>query len=137
MFHFGWRRWLQHTFGTPARRPHRRRETRPRLEPLEPRWVPAFTGTTAQTIAPTGGALFPGPTGAPSTTAPPADPFPASIDWGDGTTSAGTVTLNGSTGTVTGGHTYADDGSKPVTVTLTETGASPDSRTVNSTANVA
>jgi len=47
--------------------------------------------------------------------------FTASISWGDGTTSAGTVSQSG-TGTayvVTGSHTYSTSGAKTVMVTLT------------------
>src|SRR5262245_60345347 len=110
MFDFGWRRWLEKTYVTTTRRPRRR--TRPRIEVLEERWVPAFTSTTAQTITPTEGIAFTGATVAKFTTDTPADSFTATIDWGDGTpTTTGTVTLNGSTGTVAGSHTYADEGS--------------------------
>jgi hypothetical protein len=137
VFDFGWRRWLRTTFGTPARRPHRRRDTRPRLEPLEPRWVPAFTSTTALTITPTEGTAFTGTTVAAFTTDTPGDTVTASIDWGDGTTTPGTVSVTGSNGTVTGGHTYADEGTFTPKVALTETGSSPDTKIVNSTATVA
>jgi hypothetical protein len=44
--------------------------------------------------------------------------FIASIDWGDGTTSAGTVSGANGTFTVTGGHTYSDEGSFALTVTI-------------------
>jgi hypothetical protein len=45
------------------------------------------------------------------------------IDWGDGTTSAGTVTQTG-TGqfSVSGSHTYVDEGSYPVQVTVADDG---------------
>ena len=42
----------------------------------------------------------------------------AVIAWGDGTTSAGTVTENGGVGTVAGSHTYAAAGTYTVTVTV-------------------
>jgi hypothetical protein len=45
----------------------------------------------------------------PAFTNVPAD-FTVNIDWGDGTTTAGTLALNGSTYTVTGSHTYASAG---------------------------
>ncbi len=50
-----------------------------------------------------------------------ASSFTASIDWGDGNTTTGTVV--GSTGsfTVEGGHTYADEGNDPAKVVLTRT----------------
>jgi hypothetical protein len=49
--------------------------------------------------------------------------FTASIVWGDGTTSAGTITGSSGVFSVTGQHTYADEGSFTFTVTVTETGA--------------
>jgi hypothetical protein len=45
--------------------------------------------------------------------------FAASIDWGDGTTTAGVVTGSNGSFTVAGGHTYADEGSDVVTATIT------------------
>src|SRR5579871_1845661 len=69
--------------------------------------------------------------------------FHAMINWGDGTTSAGTITGPDQNGvfTVTGSHTYAEDGEVeqdlvdafPVTVTITD-GVSA---TVTTTANIA
>jgi hypothetical protein len=47
--------------------------------------------------------------------------FTATIDWGDGTTSAGTVSGASGSFTVSGGHTYADEGSLPVIATLVRT----------------
>jgi hypothetical protein len=47
--------------------------------------------------------------------------FTATINWGDGTTSAGTVSGGAGTFTVSGGHTYADEGNLPVIATLTRT----------------
>ncbi len=46
--------------------------------------------------------------------------FTASIDWGDGQTSAGTIAPSGPGFTVSGSHTYAAEGRDPVTVTLTD-----------------
>src|SRR4029077_14431529 len=46
--------------------------------------------------------------------------FSASITWGDGSSSGGAITLGGSTFTVTGSHVYAEEGSKTVTVTITD-----------------
>ncbi len=39
----------------------------------------------------------------------PASAFTATIDWGDGTTTAGTVTGSNGNYTVSGSHTYADE----------------------------
>ena len=45
--------------------------------------------------------------------------FTATIDWGDGTTSAGTVTATGNGGfLVLGNHMYAEEGAETVTVTI-------------------
>jgi uncharacterized repeat protein (TIGR01451 family) len=52
----------------------------------------------------------------------PASAFRATINWGDGTTSAGTVTLSGTTYTVTGSHRYSKPGSHTVATTVTEVG---------------
>jgi len=53
------------------------------------------------------------------TEAAPTDPvgnFNATIDWGDGGTSAGTVTVNAGVFTISGAHTYADEAHYQVTV---------------------
>jgi hypothetical protein len=47
--------------------------------------------------------------------------FTAAINWGDGVTSAGTVSGGAGTFTVSGGHTYADEGNDQASVTLTRT----------------
>ena len=54
----------------------------------------------------------------------PASAFSATINWGDGTTTAGTVTQSGTTYTVVGSHTYNPDSAGPVTVTVSEDGVS-------------
>jgi hypothetical protein len=100
--------------------------------------VPAFTGTTPAVITATEGQSFSG-TVASFTTNAPFDTFIGQIDWGDGTTTTGTVTPTGPNSfQVTGAHAYADEHiGLAVPVTLTEIGASPDITTVTSTANVA
>src|SRR5437870_11321027 len=61
----------------------------------------------------------------------------ASINWGDGTAAtAGTVTQPGGTGTafvVSGSHTYAEEGSYTVTVSITDKGGSTKSATATAT----
>ncbi len=48
------------------------------------------------------------------------DTHTATIDWGDGTVEAGTVTEISGNGTVSGSHTYGDDGVFTVTITVTD-----------------
>jgi hypothetical protein len=47
--------------------------------------------------------------------------FTATIDWGDGTTSAGTVVGSNGSFSIEGGHTYADEGNFALTTTLVRT----------------
>jgi hypothetical protein len=82
----------------------------------------AFTGTVA--------------TFTDTNTSDQASDFAATIDWGDGTTGTGTVSGGNGSFTVTGSHTYADDGSLAVKVTLTQTTGGTASAKANSTANV-
>ncbi len=51
--------------------------------------------------------------------------YTATITWGDGSSSAGTVTANGAGGFgVSGGHTYAEEGTYAVRVTIADGGGS-------------
>ncbi len=69
-------------------------------------------------------------------------PYTATIDWGDSTTSAGTITYGGTPGddsttnafTVSGSHTYGEEG--PYTITVTISHESAPSVTVTSMASV-
>ena len=63
--------------------------------------------------------------------------FTTTINWGDGTTTAGTVTGGSGSFTVTGQHTYADEGSFTFTVTVTETGPGGATASGTGTASVA
>jgi hypothetical protein len=56
----------------------------------------------------------------PFTDADALDTHSATIDWGDGTTTAATVTEANGTGTVTGSHAYAAAGIYKVTVTVAD-----------------
>jgi PKD repeat protein len=69
-------------------------------------------------------------------TAGSASDFTATIDWGDGTTTAGVVSGGNGTFTVSGTHTYASAGSYPVIVTLTDDPPGTATAMVTSTANV-
>src|SRR5690348_7453693 len=72
----------------------------------------------------------------PSTSATPSE-YSASIDWGDGSTpDAGVVTASSGLFSVSGTHAYAEEGSFPVTVTITDLDTTTNGATANSTANV-
>jgi hypothetical protein len=71
----------------------------------------------------------------PNTSAVPTD-YTASIDWGDGT-SAGTVSGSGGSFTVSGTHTYVEEGTYKVTVTITDVDTPSNTTTATSTAKVA
>jgi hypothetical protein len=62
--------------------------------------------------------------------------FTVTVDWGDGTTSAGTVTGSSGSFTVSGQHTYSDEGSFPFTVTVTEIGPGGATASSSATATV-
>src|SRR5262249_18738622 len=66
-----------------------------------------------------------------------ASDFTATIDWGDQTTSTGTVSLTNGTFSVTGSHTYADEGTFPVKVTIKDDLPGTASATVTGSATVA
>jgi WD40-like Beta Propeller Repeat len=65
-----------------------------------------------------------------------ASDYSASIDWGDGGTSTGTVGGSGGSFTVTGSHTYTEEGSYPVSVQIADTGNPSDTATATSTATI-
>lgn len=54
----------------------------------------------------------------------PASDFTATIHWGDGTSSTGTVTLSGGIYTVSGSHMYADEGQFSISVSIEDDTAS-------------
>jgi hypothetical protein len=67
-----------------------------------------------------------------------ASEYSATIDWGDGTSSAGT--LSGSTGgpfTVSGSHTYVEEGTYTVTVLVVDVDTPSNTATATTTATVA
>jgi hypothetical protein len=111
----------------------RRRKYQPKLQTLEPRSLLSVT-PVGVTIAPTEATAFTGTVA--SFTATDAGPFSASINWGDGTTTAGTVAINVSGGfNVTGTHTYGEDGTEAVSVAIVDS-ADSTTATAISTANV-
>jgi hypothetical protein len=62
--------------------------------------------------------------------------FVATINWGDGTTTPGTITGGGASYSVSGSHTYAEEGNYVVTVTLSDDAPGTASATAVSAANV-
>lgn len=50
--------------------------------------------------------------------------FTAAINWGDGTTTTGTITAGSGDFSVSGSHTYADEEAQNISVTVKDTGAS-------------
>ena len=66
-------------------------------------------------------------------TASDAGPFNATIDWGDGSTSDGSISANGNVYTVAGSHTYAEEGSDAVSVAIIDA-ADSTTATITSTA---
>jgi hypothetical protein len=139
MFPSTWRRWIR-TAVVLDRAEQMRRDTRsrPKIEGLELRLVPAFTGTTPQTLSLTENVAANSVVVAAFTTDTPSDIFTSTIDWGDGATTTGTVASSGTNSfSVSGTHTYAEDGSYAPSVSLSEAGTSPDAVTVTDTANVA
>jgi hypothetical protein len=111
-------------------------------------WGPSSASTTVNvaTFVLTGSAVNFGATaGAPftGTVATFTNPIPfgstahyyATIDWGDGSSSTGTIT-SADTLTVSGSHTYADPGSYALTVEITNYGGDTTGATVYPTATV-
>src|SRR5205823_4297290 len=103
---------------------------------------------SAPTIATIEGGFFSGAVASFSVpNSEPTGDFIATIDWGDGTTSAGTVSgptfsssgPSGSTGTftVSGAHTYTNSGSFTVGVTLADDAPGTAAATATGAANVA
>ncbi|HEV2969671.1 MAG TPA: hypothetical protein VGY55_06750, partial [Pirellulales bacterium] len=61
----------------------------------------------------------------------PASTFVARINWGDGATSAGVISLSGTTYSVTGSHTFVQSGSHTIITTVVEVPAGPWSQVAN------
>jgi hypothetical protein len=91
------------------------------------------------TVSATEGASFSGTVATfndPDTKAT-ASEYEATIEWGDGSKSTGTVSGSGGSFAVSGEHTYADEGSYTVTVKITDVDNSSNSATATSSAKVA
>jgi hypothetical protein len=134
-----WRKWLDRTFGR-RRTPPIRRQIPLRLEQLEARWVPSISAT-GQAMSFSEGTAIPVVVATFTDTTPsPAADYTASINWGDSTSSTGAVSLSGTTYTVTGSHTYAEEtpGSPhTVHVAIAETAGDLDTATATASATVA
>jgi hypothetical protein len=139
---FSWRKTVKTKDRSPARRDAALLRCVPQLERLEDRWIPTITATGTQLIAAEQltqnfqVATF------TDTDPSPVTDYSATIDWGDGTTTAGTVSQSGNSFKVNGTHTYAEEvaASTPeqLTVTIQENnGADQDTATAQSTASVA
>ncbi len=73
-----------------------------------------------------------------SNTSDAASDFTASIDWGDGVTSDGSVSGSNGSFSVSGTHTYADEaGNGPISVTVSGPDSSSDSATASAAPDVA
>lgn len=83
----------------------------------------AAVAARGTTVSPTEGATFSGAlasfTDSDGNTQSSA--YAVTIIWGDGSSSAGTVTASGSTFTVSGSHSYAEEGTSPIRVHVADT----------------
>jgi hypothetical protein len=102
--------------------------------------------TAIEDTVPGGGFSFSGAAGSavggtvatiidPNTSAT-ASAYSATINWGDGTTSPGTISGSNGGFTVTGNHAYAVGGKYPVAVTITSVGTSQGSSIVTDSATI-
>ncbi|HWB12842.1 MAG TPA: DUF4214 domain-containing protein [Pirellulales bacterium] len=67
----------------------------------------------------------------------PAADFSATIDWGDGTSSAGSIALSSGTYTVSGSHEYTDEGHYTVKVSVDQTAGPTTGGTTSATVSAA
>jgi Bacterial Ig-like domain (group 1) len=94
---------------------------------------------TGTTVSGTEGASFSGTVATftdPDTSAT-ASEYAATIEWGDGSSSTGTVSGSDGSFAVSGEHTYADEGSYEIKVTISDVDNEGNKATAGSTANVA
>jgi hypothetical protein len=104
-------------------------------------WTSTDQAITASgtTVSATEGAKFSGKVATfsdPDTSAT-ASEYTATIEWGDSTSSTGTVSGSGGSFAVSGEHTYAEEGTYTITVKITDVDNASNSATATSTANVA
>jgi hypothetical protein len=83
------------------------------------------------------GAAFNGTVATFVTDDPFATSFSFSIDWGDGSTTTGSTTISNDSGSVSGSHTYNEDGVYPLKVTVTQNdGGNPGSNSASASFTV-
>jgi hypothetical protein len=123
MILFKWRKSVQRALEAGRRKAHQRKSCRPSVEALEDRMVPSFSSLTGHPITAQEGTALTDFAVASFKTATPGDNFTATIEWGDGTASAGSVVSTGpSSFDVQGSHTYPDESSALIVmVTITDT----------------
>jgi len=90
----------------------------------------SFTGSTGDAVGGTVATITD-----PNTSATPTA-YSAAINWGDGTTSTGTITGGNGSFNVAGSHTYSTGGTYPVSVTITSVGTTQGSSTVADSATI-
>jgi Bacterial Ig-like domain (group 1) len=101
-------------------------------------WEDAKITASGQNLSGTEGAVASGTVATftdPDTSAT-ASEYAATIEWGDGSTSTGTVTGGGGSFSVSGSHTYVDEGSYPLKVIITDVDNVGNSATTSSTAEI-
>src|SRR5262245_2483844 len=128
--------WLDFASGlNKNRRPRSKWQKKawwPTLELLESRWLPAVSVTGGFSLAAGEGLTSASPTAATFTESSgdqnPAD-FSADIDWGDKSSSLGTITFAGGTFTISGSHLYAEEAAYSIAVTVDKMGSQVGSAT--------
>ena len=104
------------------------------------------TGVTSFPIAATGGSTFSGKTGtavggtvatfSSSDSSDVPGNFTATINWGDGASTAGAIAGSAGSFTVAGTHAYSSSGSFPITVTITRTSNTQNTGTATDIASI-
>src|SRR5262249_14976962 len=86
----------------------------------------AVLNATCAAISPIAGAPFNGTVASftDANPSPPLSDFTATITWGDGSTSIGTITKGSGGFNVSGSHTYANSGSYTLSVLISDIGGS-------------
>src|SRR5262249_2953335 len=83
------------------------------MEPLEERWLPSITMTSQQLSFVEGTSATAVVATYTDTDANPPDAYAATIDWGDGTTTSGTISFDAGVFSISGDHAYADESDVP------------------------